>query len=177
MTYKSELEKHRVEKDRFFKVNHHSPLPHQLQHNFIGLSYYPIDENYRFEIPLVEYDEIETIELNTSDNRVKHFDKVGYLPFEIDGESSQITVYKSHSGDYFIPFRDKTSGKETYGAGRYIDPQHHGNVFVLDFNLAYNPSCVYDDAYSCPIPPMENWLEITIESGEKNFDKENLISR
>ena len=68
----------------------------------------------------------------------------------------------------FIPFRDATSGKETYGAGRYID-MAESEQYVIDFNTAYNPFCVYNENYSCPIPPKENWLAVEIKAGEKNF--------
>jgi uncharacterized protein (DUF1684 family) len=70
----------------------------------------------------------------------------------------------------FLPFRDATSGTATYGAGRYLDlePNEDGTL-TIDFNLAYNPSCVYSDGWSCPIPPRENWLDIPIEAGEKMY--------
>ena len=75
-----------------------------------------------------------------------------------------------HEG-YFLPFRDATSGRETYGAGRYLDlaPPHDGKVTV-DFNLAYNPYCAYSDSFSCALPPVENWLQVPIRAGEMAFD-------
>ncbi len=68
----------------------------------------------------------------------------------------------------FIPFRDATSGKETYGAGRYLEVEvNPSGRYVLDFNLAYNPYCAYSDLYICPLPPGENWLRVEIRGGEK----------
>jgi len=74
----------------------------------------------------------------------------------------------------FVPFRDATSGKETYGAGRYIDlePEERLNnegKWVLDLNKAYNPWCAYSDAYICPLVPTENWLKVPVRAGEKDY--------
>jgi len=71
--------------------------------------------------------------------------------------------------DLFIIFKDATSGKETYGAGRYLDLDRHGDEIVIDFNYAYNPYCAYNPDWSCPLPPAENWLKVPIRAGEKNF--------
>jgi uncharacterized protein (DUF1684 family) len=74
-----------------------------------------------------------------------------------------------------MPFKDLTNGKETYGAGRYMDnhrpgmQQLAGNFFEIDFNYAYNPYCAYSPAFSCPLPPRENWLAVPIRAGEKNY--------
>ena len=85
-------------------------------------------------------------------------------------------IAKSHK--LFIPFRDQTGGKETYGAGRYIDidPDKHINAdgkWILDFNVAYNPWCAYSESYTCPIVPTENWLKVPINAGEKNYPLKN----
>jgi len=70
----------------------------------------------------------------------------------------------------FIPFKDATSGKETYGAARYLEIEEtEVGIFLVDFNKAYNPYCAYSEAYSCPFPPRENWLEVAIKAGEKKF--------
>ncbi|MBT8206662.1 MAG: DUF1684 domain-containing protein, partial [Acidimicrobiia bacterium] len=80
---------------------------------------------------------------------------------------ADVTLYDTGAHGYFVPFRDATSGKESYGAGRYLDvhPNEDGTV-TLDFNYAYNPYCAYDEAFSCPLPPIENWLEVPIAAGE-----------
>jgi hypothetical protein len=77
---------------------------------------------------------------------------------------------------FWVPFRDETNGEETYDAGRYLDlePDEHrlDGEWVLDFNRAYNPTCAYNHAYECPLIPMENWLDVRIEAGEKDFPAE-----
>jgi hypothetical protein len=95
--------------------------------------------------------------------------------FDVDGRTATLTLFGSHdSDDLFLPFRDATSGQETYGAGRYIDvgAARDGRVTV-DFNLAYNPYCAYNPSYSCPLPPRENWLDVPIRAGEQDYASES----
>jgi hypothetical protein len=92
--------------------------------------------------------------------------------FEVGGEPARVTLFASpDTHELFLPFRDATSGKETYGAGRYLEvepPNADGRV-VVDFNDAYNPYCAYNASWSCPIPPGENWLAVPIRAGERSF--------
>jgi uncharacterized protein (DUF1684 family) len=175
MTYQAQLERHRAEKDRFLQKHPQSPLDPHLQKKFQALDYYPINEKYYFELPLTPYEEEETLEMDTSTGEIRQYNRIGYLEFEVDGEVAKLNVYQPIDGSdhYFVPFRDKTSGKETYGAGRYLDPEMHGGKFILDFNVAYNPFCAYSEAYTCPLPPVENWLQIPIRAGEKDFTLHN----
>src|SRR5205823_4054425 len=85
---------------------------------------------------------------------------------------ARLMLYASDDSDeLFVPFRDATSGQETYGAGRYLEIHAHGDNVVIDFNYAYNPNCAYDPAWSCPLPPIENWLKVPIRAGEKAFHR------
>jgi len=87
----------------------------------------------------------------------------------VEGEEASLTVYSNEYG-FFIPFVDSQAGKVTYGAGRYLDPElKEDGMLILDFNLAYNPYCAYNELYSCPIPPAENRLSVPIKAGEKNY--------
>lgn len=175
MTYSTQLQQQRVAKDRFFKLDRQSPIPYHLRINFTHLDYFEVKEDYKFNLALQPYDDVETIQMDTSDGQIKDYLRIGYLEFEVGGENAKINVYQSaqNPDHYFVPFRDKTSGQETYGAGRYLDLENHGGKFELDFNLAYNPYCAYNENYSCPLPPFENWLEIKIEAGEKDFPLNN----
>jgi uncharacterized protein (DUF1684 family) len=90
----------------------------------------------------------------------------------VDGRPTRITLFTSpEMHELFLPFRDATSGRETYGAGRYleVDPPDADGRVVVDFNLAYNPYCAYNPDWSCPIPPGENWLDVPIRAGERTF--------
>lgn len=165
------LLEHRRAKDEFFRSSHHSPLPHEERHHFGGLDYYEPDPALLFSLA-VEAGDGSEISIQTTDDDTRTYRRAGKVSFEVGGEPAELTLFDTGHPGYFIPFRDSTSGHATYGAGRYldIDANNDGTV-TIDFNLAYNPSCVYDEAYSCPIPPIENWLQVPIEAGEKNFQK------
>ena len=138
-----------------------------------GLSYYEEQRDLRLELQPEAYPEQETIEMQTSTGGVSRFIRSDKISFDADGESVQLTLYKDpESGDYFLPFADGTSGRETYGAGRYLDVQMlpDGKVLV-DFNYAYNPYCAYNDSWMCPITPPENRVNAPVRAGEKNFDR------
>jgi uncharacterized protein (DUF1684 family) len=100
----------------------------------------------------------------------------GEFRFKVGDREQTIQAYKSDPAEerLFILFRDATSGKETYGGGRYLDlesdrDQTAEGKWILDFNKAYNPWCVYSENYTCPLVPPENQLEIPIYAGEKNY--------
>ena len=165
----------RAEKDAFFANDLHSPIPANERSTFTGLRYYPANEALRFDdLRLEPYagDEPSTFQIPTSDGQLRPARRAGILRFELDGEPGQLTGYTfegdDDDGSLFVPFLDGTSGAETYGAGRYLDlePDDDGS-YVLDFNLAYHPSCVYDPRYSCPLTPAENRLRVRIEAGER----------
>ena len=164
----------RKQKDEFFKHHPNSPIPSEERATFKGLKYFDPDIKYRFSVKINEYDKKEKIYMLTSTGDTQLHNVFGYVEFEINGKKQRLQVYTSDRNPdyYFVPFMDLTSGKETYGAGRYLELEHDkGNPerFILDFNLAYNPYCAYNDAYSCPIPPKENRLQVRIEAGEKNY--------
>lgn len=162
------LEQRRA-KDEFFRTSHHSPLPHEDRHDFEGLDYYEPNPDLVFTIPIDQGDGSE-ITIQTTDGEERVYRRAGKVTFEVDGEPATLTLYSTGHEGFFVPFRDRTSGEATYGAGRYLDvePNDDGSI-TIDFNLAYNPSCVYDECFSCPIPPIENWLQVAIEAGEKTY--------
>jgi hypothetical protein len=174
--WKAEIRADREAKDEYFGENPHSPIPPAERDGFEGLSYYSIDASYRFELPLHEYDDRETVTVGTSTDGERDYLRWGQFRFEVDGEEVSLEAYKSDPDDdrLWVPFRDATSGEETYGAGRYLDlePESHrtdDGTWILDFNEAYNPTCAYSDEYECPLPPTENWLDVRIEAGEKAY--------
>ena len=108
--------------------------------------------------------------MQTSTGSIQEYLRFGRFRFSIDGQQTELTIYENDH-EYFLPFADALAGKETYGAGRYLEPQrtHHGK-FLIDFNYAYNPYCAYNPRWSCPIPPAENRIKVPIRAGEKVFD-------
>ncbi len=174
----SDVAAFREARDGEFRSKDTTPLTDLDFGNFAGLAYFEIDPKYSVEARLERNPGTETFLMTTSAGLTRKYLKFGTLKFEIDGAPYSLTVFRSESqpkeyaGLLFLPFRDLTNGKETYGAGRYLDLRvPEGDSVRLDFNLAYNPSCAYgSDRYSCPLPPRENFLQIKIFAGEKNFE-------
>jgi uncharacterized protein (DUF1684 family) len=166
----------RREKDAAFRSGTNSPIPEEERGSFNGLAYYPFQPSLRFQVRLVRYPRPELLRLGTSTGEMRDALRYGYFEFEAQGRICRLQVYRTmediQSGgrELFIPFRDATSGRETYGGGRYIDlPENTSGIYDLDFNEAYNPYCAYAKTYSCPLPPQENTLPLPIEAGEKNY--------
>jgi uncharacterized protein (DUF1684 family) len=174
MEYAEAVEQFRADKDKYFKTGEGSPIPVGEREAFTGLPYYPVDPAYYFEERKLEPytgDEPSHFQIPTSDGKLRPAHRAGTLGFELGGEPRKLTAYVLDEGDptsLFVPFLDATSGKETYGAGRYLDlePEDDG-TYILDFNVAYHPSCVYDAIYSCPLTPAENRLPVRVEAGER----------
>lgn len=166
-----ELTRFRHLKDEFLAHSDDSPLSPELRNEFQGLSYYPPNPNLALALPLEEADG-SVITIQTTDGQTRTYRRAAKVRFTVDGQEAELTLFDTGQPGYFLPFRDATSGSETYAAGRYLDlePDEDG-VVTIDFNYAYNPFCAYDDAYSCPIPPPENWLKVPIEAGELDFGK------
>ncbi len=170
--YIAAVESERAMKNHQLRMDPYSPIEHRTE--FDGLSYYPPDVAYRFILP-VQPTEPEPLVMQTSTEDEVTFVKVGTVTFAVAGQSATLTLYQREGDDgYFLPFRDSTSGEETYGAGRYLEPESVGDgEILLDFNLAYNPYCAYSPNFSCPLPPRENWLTVPIRAGEKVYSTAN----
>ncbi len=164
-----ELHSFRAEKDRFFATDSHSPLTAAQKHHFKGLRYFPENRALRLEVALEEFPTKETIQMQTTTSGMQSYTRFGRFKFMVEGQEIGLTIFVNRAG-YFLPFVDSLAGKETYGAGRYLEPVSlGGGRFHVDFNHAYNPYCAYNEAWSCPITPAENRLTVPIRAGEKNF--------
>jgi len=167
----------RAAKDRLFAEHPSSPIPEAARRNFRGLAYWRHDPALRFTAQLEPDPEAPSPEVPRSgDGPEMPYARIGWVNVPIGGTDCRLAVYwlNEYAGGIFIPFRDATSGTETYGGGRYLwdsgkgaDLGSEGDELVLDFNYAYHPSCVYDAAWSCPLAPQENWLPVAIEAGER----------
>jgi len=167
----TELTDFRKAKDEFFKEHYQSPLDAQEKAAFSGLKYYPENPALVFDLELEKYSKPEQIIMPTSTGDQQEYWHSGQVHFAVQGQAATLQVYLPvNGGDYFIPFVDATAPRETYGGGRYLEPEDLSDGHLhLDFNRAYNPYCAYNDRWSCPIPPRENRLAVRIEAGEKNF--------
>jgi uncharacterized protein (DUF1684 family) len=174
--WKTRLNTQRHEKDQFFAQHWQSPIPSEERPRFEGLTYYPPDPDYRFELKLYEHGHKQIQKIEDTVGNIRSLIRWGEFRFKIAGTECVLQAYKSDPKEerLFVPLRDTTSGKETYGAGRYLDldPENHLTAegkWVLDFNEAYNPFCAYSEAYACPFVPPENWLKVLVHAGEKDY--------
>lgn len=171
-----ELELFRREKDDVFRTDPGSPLTPAQRARFGGLSYFPFDPSLRVVAPLDLHVTRVEVALQTTGGDVEPYLRVGVVGFWVGTRATQVTVFRSRSGELFVPFRDTTWGVETYAAGRYVEAERLPDDHVLlDFNYAYNPYCAYNARWRCPIPPAENDMDVPIRAGERAFpDTEHL---
>lgn len=151
-----------------------TPLAPDARKAFKGLQWWPLDERYRFPgLPLQRHPIPRAAALGATGSDGVAMQEIGAFEFRLHGTPCRLLAYEPLPGEaderyLLIPFRDATTGKETYGAGRYLDlePDPHDR-YDLDLNRAYHPYCAYDDAWSCTLPPRENTLPIRVEAGER----------
>ena len=167
----------RAAKDRLFATHPSSPVPAAGRRDFRGLAYWRHDPALSFRAQLEPDPEAPPLDLPRSGpgSTMPHA-RIGWVTFAVDGTPARLAIYwlSEYAGGIFIPFRDATSGTETYSGGRYLwdsakgaDLGSDGDELVIDFNYAYHPSCVYDPVWSCPLAPPENWLTVPIRAGER----------
>lgn len=174
-SYVQGIEKERDTKDRFMRTSAESPFAN-TPNEYKGLNYYPPDVKYRVIASLHPVDNKKTVVLATNDGTEERYLEYAYAEFKFDGVSNRLLILEilepgAFQGKLFLAFGDETSARETYGAGRYLDvaKKPGSNTITLDFNLAYNPYCAYNDSFTCPLPPRENLLSIPIRAGEKLY--------
>ena len=165
----------RKERDDLFATHPQSPLPEDARSSFHGLDLFAYDPAFRVLAELEDAEERD-YDIPTSGEMQMRFTRVGIARFEINGRPSHLELYwlTDYGGGLFVPFRDETSGSQTYGAGRYLLDTVKGadlgvsdGRLVLDFNFAYNPSCAYDPRWVCPLATPPNRLDIAIAAGER----------
>ena len=165
----------RLAKDEAFKSDQSSPIPEKDRPAFRTLSYYPVDPKMKFTAVLHRYPAPEPVRLSTNTGEIRRGLRYGYFEFQVGDITCRLQVYRledapENGASLFIPFRDSTTGHETYAAGRYIDlKENTSGIYDLDFNRAYNPYCAYNSEFSCPNPPAENTLNVAIRAGEKIY--------
>lgn len=173
-TYRQLLTSERIEQNEEFLDPKRSPVNLSEFPDFKGLSYFPIDETYRVNARVECITGKGVFDLPHSHNRSKPYTLFGFVHFELKGNPYTLQILepvlkkKGYEDYLLLPFSDETNGTETYGGGRYIDfSKKDTGTTVIDFNKAYNPYCAYSSAYTCPIPPKENYLPLRVEAGVK----------
>ena len=171
--YEVEVQTERDKKNKQFREGNGSPIPYDDRKSFEGLNYYPIDSSFYAVAMLTLQQDPKIVTLKTSQGKDRKFKIYAKADFKLKGKPLSLNIYKAiEDGDGFsVLFTDLTNGKTTYEVGRYIDPEINGLRAILDFNRAYNPYCIYDKKYDCPIPPQESNLDVEVTAGEKLYKK------
>ena len=176
--HEEKVEAFRKQKDADYNIPEKTMLTPELMKGFEGLKYFPIDYKYNVKAQLTKLENLPKIKIKTSTGKVSDYVIYGKLSFNIENKPYELSVYLSErlvgsdrkNGVLFLPFTDLSSGEETYGGGRYIVLDiPEGNELDVNFNMAYNPYCVYNPDHSCPIPPLENDLPVKILAGEMMY--------
>lgn len=170
--YLDRLLEDRAIKDEFFAEGPDSPVPLDRRSWMLPIRYYDPDLAYRVPANLAVPKDQPIFEIPTSTGQIRSMQRVGILEFMLDGEARTLAALVElpvqGTTRLFVPFRDETSGMETYPAGRYLDLDRTATgIYDLDFNRAYHPTCYYDEQYDCPFPPPENRLATPVRAGER----------
>lgn len=159
----------RTSKDEFFAHHPQSPLTPEQKREFQGLDYFEDNPDLDLEVEVEKFPEQEQVVIQTSTGQTQTYTRYGKFKFTVEGQVAELTLFAGDHG-FFLPFVDALAGKETYPAGRYLEPDPlPGDRFLVDFNMAYNPYCAYNEIWSCPLTPLENRLKVPIRAGEKIF--------
>ena len=170
----------RRERDILLKTHPQSPLVGPQRDEFKGLKYFPYDVHWRLIAELEPPRSGSPIEVDLGEEGNFRMTEIGQVRIRPDA-SLRLYWVEGYGGGLFLPFADGTNGETTYGGGRYLldgikgaDLGLQGEQLILDFNFAYNPSCVYDERWVCPLPPEQNRLPFEVEAGEKAFRLETM---
>lgn len=176
-SWAAELHDDRAARDATFRTDPDSPLPRAARDEFRGLDYFGLDPSWRYGGSVTPYAAPERVNVVTTAGAARPAERWGFVTFDRDGRVLTLQVYRlldqpeRPGGDgLFLPFKDATTGRETYAAGRYVDLEGPaGGPFTLDFNRAYNPSCAYGEPerFQCPVTPAENTLPVAVAAGER----------
>ena len=162
-----------------FKDVTKSPLTKNDRQNFVSLDFFDFDSSYVVKAVLIPSSKDSIFNMKTNTDRMHSYNKYGKIKFKLDENYFELSVYKDNElvtdqtdDELFLPFYDNTNGITTYSGGRYIDLKFsNDSIISIDFNKAYNPYCVYNYKFSCPIVPSENYIASEIKAGVKDYNK------
>ena len=177
-SYSNSNSEYQKNQNNFFKDASRSPSKSKDLKDFKGLDFFSIDSSYIVKAKLFRTPNTSFFGMKTTTERITKERVFGILSFIIDNQPFELNVYQGESAGeedvdtnyLFLPFLDESNGLTTYGGGRYIDLYVPvGDTLIIDFNQAYNPFCAYNDKYSCPIVPRENYIPLNVTAGVKSF--------
>lgn len=158
----------RKEKDTFLKTDKESPLENKA--NFKGLKYFEVNVDFKVLAKLDILTTGQKINIAMTGGQTEEYEAFANATFKIGGQKCSLKIFKAANDKLFLPFKDLTTNKETYGSGRYLDLDiktiKDGQI-EIDFNLCYHPYCAYNHTYTCPVPPAENLINVAIKAGER----------
>ena len=169
-SYENRILQHRMEREMELRGDR-SVLTQEARARFRGLNYFPVDSTYRFEVPLQRLPRPDTVWMAESTGGLAPQAQIGTVEIPFPNGRRQLAVFRPEGApadQLWIPFADATNGQATYGGGRYVDVEPAaGGAVTVDFNKAYNPTCDYNPAYACPLPPEQNQLSLAVPVGEQ----------
>lgn len=177
-SFSAQIARHRQEYKNHFLTELRSPLGEE---DTALLDFYPPNPAWRVKAKFERTLDMKPFDMPTYSGRNASYQQYGRLIFEKNGKADTLNIYQNlrlmnsqkHFDYLFLPFKDLTNSEATFGGGRYLDFKtgdiSADNFLVIDFNKSYNPWCAFSEGYNCPIPPPENYLEMAVEAGEKNF--------
>lgn len=183
-TYEDSIKQFQYKLNTQYANAEESPLTKEDVLTFKSLDFFNIDENYQVEAELELTPSSRIFEMKTTTDRLPLFKKYAIAHFTINNQKCSLSLYESQDFQntldqknmLFLPYNDQSNGELSYSGGRFIDidkPSEVSLTIIIDFNKSYNPYCAYNHKYSCPIPPSENNLPVSILAGEKSYNKKH----
>jgi uncharacterized protein len=166
--YLTTIQNLRKEKDDYLKTDKDSPIENKA--DFKGLTYFEVNPDFKVLAKLDVLVSDQKIKVDMTGGETEEYVAFANATFELAGQKCALKIFKSEGNLLFLPFKDLTSNKETYGAGRYLDLDMttiKDRQIEIDFNRAYHPYCAYNHTFTCPVPPVENFVNVAIKAGEK----------
>jgi uncharacterized protein len=166
--YLTTIQNLRKEKNDYLKTDKDSPIENKA--DFKGLTYFEVNPDFKVLAKLETLVSDQKIKIDMTGGETEEFEAFANATFELAGQKCALKIFKSEGNMLFLPFKDLTSNKETYGAGRYLDLDMttiKDRQIEIDFNRCYQPYCAYNHTFTCPVPPAENFINVAVKAGER----------
>ena len=167
-SYLVAIQNQRKDKDDYLKTDKESPIKNKA--DFKGLKYFEVNSDFKVLAKLDILTTGQKINIAMTGGETEEYEAFANATFELAGQKCALKIFKSKDGSLFLPFRDLTTNKETYGSGRYLDLDMKtikDNQIEIDFNRCYHPYCAYNHTFTCPVPPAENLVNVAVKAGER----------
>ncbi len=167
-SYLISIQNIRKDKDAYLKTEKESPIENKT--DFKGLKYFEVNSDFKVSAKLDILTTGQKINITMTGGETEEYEAFANAAFELEGQKCALKIFKAEDGSLFLPFKDLTTNKETYGSGRYLDLDMRmikdGRI-EIDFNRCYHPYCAYNHTFTCPVPPAENLVNVAVKAGER----------